>query len=981
MPRTSYSALLVPGLAAVVIFTMAHRATPAADPAMAISASSIHSEQYQPEYAVDGKPDTRWASQGARAPGEWLRVDFGRPTSVDGLVIHWETALAVEYQVQVSDDDKTWRTLYRGRDAKGGKEVLTGLSGKGRFLRIFCEKPGRWGIFSIWELEFPDADAARALAEVQARAAEARLRAEAEARRVLGRMSAEHAVDEIVFAVRQPGRDGHWYANFGYYSYDEKSPLYGIGGRLCRMNLETKEVKVLLDDPEGGVRDPVVHYDAGKILFSYRKAGSENYHLYEINADGTGLKQLTGGPFDDIEPTYLPDGDILFVSSRCKRWVQCWLTPVAVLHRCDADGGHLRAISGNVEHDNTPWVLPDGRILYQRWEYVDRSQVHYHHLWTANPDGTGQMIYYGNLHPGIVMIDAKPIPGTKKVIAVFSPGHGQREHDGALVVVDPSGGPDDRASARTINGEATFRDPWAFGEGAFLAARGTEILLVDGTGRTQTVYHLPAADRAKGLQCHEPRPLVRRPRERVIPSRSRPSQTTGRLLLADVYQGRNMGGVKRGEIKKLLVLETLPKPVNFTGGMDPLTYGGSFTLERVLGTVPVEPDGSAHVELPALRGLFFVALDENDMAVKRMQSFLTVQPGEVTGCVGCHEQRTESFLPSANLMAANRRPSRIEPIADCPDVLDFPRDVQPVLDRLCVDCHGYEKTKRGGPYAGKAILTGDHGPMFSHAYFTMTVRRLFADGRNDPRSNYPPRALGSSASRILAMLDGSHYGAKATEQERKIVRLWTEVGAPYPGTYAALGCGSVGGYQANGLINTDFDWPTTKAGAEVIQRRCAGCHKGHDVLPKSLSDERGISFWRFDINDPRLKLSRHVVFNLSRPEKSLIALAPLSQNAGGWGLCRNKDGKPAPVFSATDEADYQKLLAMVTAGKENLDRIKRFDMPGFRPRPGYVREMKRYGVLPADLAPGAAIDVYATDQAYWKSLWYRAENRPATNER
>ena len=973
--RTSYSALFL-GLSILLIVLLMlagpGSSAPAADPAMAISASSIHSAQYQPEYAVDGKPKTRWASQGARAGGEWLRVDFGRPTSVDGLVIHWETALALEYQIQVSDDDKTWRTVYRGQDAKGGKEVLAGLSGKGRFLRILCEKPASWNLYSIWELEFLDADAARALAEAQQRAAEARLRAEAEGRRELGRVFAEHGVDQIVFALRQPGKDGHWYANFGYYSYDENRPLYGNGGKLCRLNVASGEVTVLVDDPEGGVRDPVVHYDAQKILFSYRKGDSQNYHLYEINVDGTGLRQLTDGEYDDIEPTYLPDGDLLFVSGRCKRWVQCWLTPVGVMYRCGPDGRDIRPISANLEHDNTPWVLPDGRVLYQRWEYVDRSQVDYHHLWTANPDGTGQMTYYGNMHPGTVMIDAKPIPGTKKVVSIFSPGHGRREHDGALVVVDPSGGPDDRGLARTVSGQGNVRDPWAFSEEAFMVARGNELVLVDGAGRSHVFYRVPPDEVGRGVQCHEPRPVMRRPRERIIPDRTQPAKTTGRLVLADIYEGRNMEGVQRGEIKSLLVLETLPKPINFTGGMDPLTYGGSFTLERVLGTVPVEPDGSAYMELPALRSLFFVALDENDLAVKRMQSFLTVQPGEVTGCVGCHEQRTQTFLPSANLMATMRKPSRVEPIGDCPDVFDFPRDVQPILDRLCVDCHGYEKTARGGPYAGRVMLSGDRGPMFSHAYFTMTVRQLFSDGRDLAKSNYPPRALGSAASPVLTMLDGSHYDVKAGEHDKKMLRLWIEVGAPYPGTYAALGCGSIGGYQQNGLVNTDGSWPTTRAGAEVIARRCASCHRGTDLLPKSLSDERGISFWRFDITDPRLKLSRHICFNLSRPEQSLMLLAPLAKKAGGWELCRDQADKPVAVFADTADPDYRALVAMAAAGKENLDQIKRFDMPGFRPRPQYVREMKRYGILAPDLPDDAPIDVYATDRAYWESLWHRA---------
>ena len=193
-------------------------------------------------------------------------------------------------------------------------------------------------------------------------------------------------VREIVFALRQPGKDEHWYANFGYYADDESRLTYGNGGRLCRLQLATRAVTTILEDKQGGIRDPVVHYDAQRILFSYRKGGEPWYHLYGIDLDGRNLRQLTDGPFDDIEPCYLPDGGIVFISSRCKRWVNCWLTKVATMHRCDADGSHIRQISANIEQDNTPWPLSDGRVLYQRWEYVDRSQVDYHHLWTANPD-------------------------------------------------------------------------------------------------------------------------------------------------------------------------------------------------------------------------------------------------------------------------------------------------------------------------------------------------------------------------------------------------------------------------------------------------------------------------------------------------------------------------------------------------------------------------------------------------------------------
>lgn len=781
------------------------------------------------------------------------------------------------------------------------------------------------------------------------------------------------ALREIVFAVRKPyDRDGHWYANFSYYGPDENRVAYLPGGRLCKLDLVSGLVTNLIDDPLGGIRDPVLNHDATRILFAWRKGAGQHYHLHDCRLDGSDIRQLTDGPWDDFEPSHLPDGGIVFVSSRCKRWVQCWLTQVATLHRCDADGRNIELLSANLEHDNTPWPLPDGRILYQRWEYIDRSQVHYHHLWTTNPDGTNQMIYYGNQSPGVVMIDAKPIPMSDQVVSIFSPGHGQREHAGKVVTLSPSLGPDDNAAVRDLTGAADFRDPWPLATDAFLVARGPELLAMNGKGATAPLFTLSEADRKAGFLLHEPRPVLPRPLEKIIARQSDPAQTTGKLILSNILDGRNMQGVKPGEIRQLLVLEPLPKPINYTGGMDPLTYGGSFTLQRVVGTVPVEADGSAYLELPARRSFFFIALDANNLAVKRMQSFLTVQPGEVTSCIGCHEQRSRTSLPPRNLRALQRPASKITPVPDVPDVFDFPRDIQPILDAACGDCHGYEKTARGGPRSGKLVLTGDRGPMFSHSYFMMTIAGLFSDGRNRPTSNYPPRTLGSSASRLLKLIDGSHHKATVTPRQATMLRLWIDAAATYPGTYAALGTGMIGGYQENKQVGTDHDWPSTRAAREMIQARCAACHtgKGAPPLPRSLSDECGTSFWQPKIPDQSLVTSRHLVFNLSRPEKSVMLLAPLARAAGGYQLCQQAND-PAPVFPDKADPGYQAILAMISAGKQHLESITRFDMKDFKPHPAYIREMKRYGILRAALPPNTTVDPYQTDRRYWQSLWHQ----------
>jgi hypothetical protein len=748
-------------------------------------------------------------------------------------------------------------------------------------------------------------------------------------------------VDEIVFAVRVPGRD-HWYVNFGYYSCDYGPPAdhafgkypdgeslrgYGDGGRLCRLNLRTGQLTVLLDDPLGGVRDPQVHYDGQKVLFSYRPNGTATYHLYEINIDGTGLTQLTDGPDDDIEPAYLPDGGIVFGSSRCRRFVNCWYSRVATLYRCEADGSNVRMLSSNNDHDNTPWVLPDGRILYMRWEYVDRSQVHFHHLWTVNPDGTGQMTFYGNSFGGIAMLDAKPIANSKLVVASFSPGHGMPEHTGHVALVDPTLGPDDRRAERQISkGPAVWRDPYALTEKCFLVASRQGIFVMDGEGKTELVYQLPKSE--AHLQCHEPRPLQTRPRERAMPPRVDESQATGRLFLADIYYGRNMAGVRRGEVKKLLVLEQLPMPVHFSGGMESISLGGTFTLARVLGTVPVEEDGSAFFEVPAMRSVFFVALDENDLSVKRMQSFVTVQPGETSGCVGCHEQRTQTFpQSSAAALLANkhRRPVPITPIDGLASPPDYPRDIQPILDRHCVQCHNPDR------YEGRVDLTGDHQPQWSISYYNMRRFNLVADGRNEPIGNRAPRTIGSSASRLMRLIDGSHYDAKLSDEERKTVRLWIDASAPYAGTYASLGCG---------VYPVRLPMP-------VLMARCISCH-GQDKGKLTLDGYRV-----------------EAACNLDRPEKSLLVRAPLAKAAGGLGICQGA------VFADTEDADYQKLVEAIRIAGSELAAGKRFDMPGFRPNRYYIREMQRFGFLSRPLPPEAPIDSYATDEAYWRSFWWQ----------
>jgi len=795
--------------------------------------------------------------------------------------------------------------------------------------------------------------------------------------------------NQIVFAERAAGKDGHWYANFGYAATGSHYLYGGQGGFLHRLDLRTRERTVLLADPDGDVRDPQVHYDGNTILFSYRPGGTHVYHLWEIHADGTGLRQLTRGPYDDIEPTYTPGGDIIFVSARCRCWVPCWFTPVAALFRCGPGGEAIRPISANMEQENTPQMLPDGRVLYTRWEYVDRNNVAFHHLWTINPDGTGAMTYFGNMHPGNLYIDARPIPGTRKVVMIDSPGHGRREHTGAVAVVDPDAGPDARHAIRHVAGSARgggrFRDPYPLTHDLFLVACDKDILLMDADGATQVVCSAAGVS-GEGREptdrlLHEPQPLMGRPRECLVPDRVDLEQSTGRFLLTDVARGRNMAALGPGRITKLLILEPLPKPVNFNGWMGQISYKRSYFLERILGTVPVETDGSAHFEVPAGRPVLFVALDAGDRAVKRMRSFAAVMPGEDVGCVGCHEQRTETNPAAGPLPLAHRRPpSKIAPIAGVPDVLDFPRDIQPILDRHCVRCHNYEK----GPPPADLPMVGARGPWFSHSYHALTRGGYAGVETHRYDGNDAPYTGGSYAAPLMR-----HLG-RLSEREQMLIRLWIDCNAPYTGTYAAMGTGFV-----PLLVSRD-----------VLVRRCGPCHPraegdrpSRQVSPPPVRFKESygdlFSYLNFattrdDWDEQRRQLpflgdhgaGGERFYNLTDPERSPILLAPLAKDAGGWGVCRPRTAPqrdPAPqepsgsgaVFASTSDPAYRQILSDIRTTKAALDEVKRFDMPGFRPSAHYLREMERYGVVPARSGDATGpVDPYALDRAYWQSLWH-----------
>jgi len=291
-----------------------------------------------------------------------------------------------------------------------------------------------------------------------------------------------------------------------------------------------------------------------------------------------------------------------------------------------------------------------------------------------------------------------------------------------------------------------------------------------------------------------------------------------------------------------------------------------------------------------------------------------------------------------------------------------------VLNARCVACHRYTDPQ------GHVVLEEDLGVTWSISYYTLLATGQVADGRNG-FGNQGPRTIGSSASKLMDKIDGSHYGVSLTPAEGRTIWLWLESGAPYAGTYAALRNAEE---QAR-----EGSWYSVFR-SEVLNRRCRQCHgpgagAGRDrqapPLPVAMSEPERIATIKMRrlapyeriVRPDDYRFSAHVLLNLSHPEHSPLLLGPLAQSAGGWGSC--PDG-----FQGTQDPGYRSLLAALGGVKERLDAVPRYGTPQFRPNRQYVREMKRFGVLPARFDPARdPIDVFQIDQQYWRLFWYDAD--------
>jgi hypothetical protein len=591
----------------------------------------------------------------------------------------------------------------------------------------------------------------------------------------------------------------------------------------------------------GSVLSPELSFDGKQIMFAYVESTGDPkhivhlehdrghwergrcYHLFSADLDANGtasnLKQLTDGTFNDFDPCYLPNGRVAFVSERRGGYLRCGRDcPSYTVHDMMPDGSEIRILSPHENNEWQPSVLHDGMLVYTRWDYVDRHGCVAHHPWIMTPDGRDSRAVHGNFSIKAkrtdMEMDLRAVPGSHKIIGTAAPHHGQAY--GSIVLVDPRS-PDDDAMApvkrvtpevgfpESQGGKQVYGTPWPLNENYYLvvydanmqtANRKTAqgeygIYLLDVFGNKILIYRDP------DIACLSPMPLRPRAKPPALPEKSNRladhPKLEGTMAVMNVYDSL-FPWPDNTKIKALRIYQIYPSSV--PSGPRPHETGhriaearDSVNLARgIIGTVPVEEDGSAHFTVPALKELYFQALDENGLAVQSMRSSTWVQPGERLVCMGCHEPKNRAPLqPKKPALALRRAPSVPTPDVDGTKPFSYPRLVQPVLDKHCVSCHA-ENTGKGAPLLDSQVVKSKLGKGTTDVFRSYdSLIHDYAFWSYGDHYRTIPGQFGAQASKLYNMLKAGHHDVKLTPEEMRRITVWLDSMSNFYGVYEKEG--------------------------------------------------------------------------------------------------------------------------------------------------------------------------------------------------
>jgi hypothetical protein len=629
----------------------------------------------------------------------------------------------------------------------------------------------------------------------------------------------------------------------------------------------------------------------------------------------------------------------------------CFSSYIDILHTMNADGSDIKCVSVNNQNEFDPVVLPDGRILYGRWEYVDKTALYMQSLWTVNPDGANETaLYANNMAKPTAVLDARPVPHSRLIAAALTPHNGQAV--GAIAMIDPAKGKNDLDAIFNFTPEYPKEidqglkhgpsDPWPLSENLVLIANNAKshgkhgvIELIDREGSRVVIRREP------DISCYAPMLIKPRAKPAERPSMIHPGQP-GRFLVHDIYQG--MDGIERGTVKWIRVLEStsrisgIPEGGRWWNQAFLISWQGSYDVKDFLGLVPVEEDGSAYFEAPVGKALYFQALDKDMKLIQSQRTFVQSVAGITRSCQGCHikEDNAAPVNPAVRPLALKKAPAKLQPESWGDGFVDYPTMIQPILDKHCVSCHGGEKGIKGG-----IDLTGGWTWAFNISYETLIKNTLtgFLNCHNSSEKTaeiLDPLAHGSGMAPLTDLVFSGHKGhvKNMTQTERELLLAWIDGNCNYYGTWDYTQFAT-----CNALLKAQQGL--------LAEMKKAGCVQCHD---KTIGND-----W----------------INLQTPERSRILRAPLAKNENGLGLewCRNRKApkpdrplvtkrvqppdvfkphrKPAPdpsgvestTFADESNPHYQAMLTIIHKTREEALQAPRVDMPGAEIIKGKCREL------------------------------------------
>jgi formylglycine-generating enzyme required for sulfatase activity len=598
----------------------------------------------------------------------------------------------------------------------------------------------------------------------------------------------------------------NWRGNSTYLRGSGKIKRPTFGDQFGILNIKDQSVKTIYkpENAREGLMDIALDYDAGKFIYSGVDTDSNTFQIYEMKVDGTGKRQITENlpQVDHYNGVYLPNGKIIFCSTTSLNAVPCVSGKdyVGNLYEIDSDGSNMRQVTFDQENDWYPWVTDDGRVMFLRWEYTDNAHYFTRILMQMNPDGTNlRSIYGSNSYWPNTMFYAKNIPGdSSKFIGVCS-GHHNTSRAGELVLFDLHKGEFEAEGAvQRIPGygkkvEAVTVDDYMLGRWPrFLHPYplSENFYVVSAQFQAKQKWALYLVDRFDNMikladtgnkHMFEPVPLKTRKKPPVVADRRNFSAKDSTLFIADIYEGPGLTGMPRGTVKSMRIF-TYGYAYRMGGGHDCLAIEGGWDTKRVLGTVPVEADGSVSVKVPHSMPLSLQPLDENGQALQLMRSWLAAMPGEHLSCVGCHES-SRMAPPGRVALAARKAPQELTPWNPDEERIygfGFKREVQPVLDQYCAGCH--DGSKPGRPNLADTTEQKLGNRAFGKSYLALHpyVRR---PGPESDMHLLTPMEYHASTSPLMQLLAKEHHGVELNADAYRRLNTWIDLNIPYHPTW------------------------------------------------------------------------------------------------------------------------------------------------------------------------------------------------------